>query len=450
MPGCVFIVIEWIPIGKDVSIMSNQFFISVGIDVGADFSFMSIALSNQTFIGKPFKIVHSNFNSLEKAVLTIKEAEELYSMRCRIVMESTGIYHYPLFCYLSDKGFDCVVINPIISKNSTNMNIRKVENDKFASKKLALIGLKPDLKISVTPSDAVLDLRNLVREYYYLSDSRSAYINKLKGILKLSFPQYVSVFSKVTVQTSLKLLEKYPSAAELLSAKKNAVIKVISETARFGKAYAEMKYQALIEAAQAANTFGCFVPSNAAQIRIYVSFIKKYNEEIAGILASMYNLINKHSSETFVKQIHLIETIPGAGFLSAVTVMCEIGDFSVFKSPKQMFAYFGLDPSVKQSGNFTGTNAKMSKRGSSIARRAVFTIALVSVGLTRKGVANNPVLRDYYLNKCKSKLKMVALGAVMHKVCNIIFAVLRDNKTFAIITPDQHKQNYLNSRTLAA
>jgi hypothetical protein len=37
---------------------------------------------------------------------------------------------------------------------------------------------------------------------------------------------------------------------------------------------------------------------------------------------------------------------------------------------------------------------------------------------------------------------MVALGAVMHKVCNIIFAVLRDNKPFELITPEQHVLNY--------
>ena len=30
----------------------------------------------------------------------IKEAEELYSLESRIFLESTGIYHYPLFCYL--------------------------------------------------------------------------------------------------------------------------------------------------------------------------------------------------------------------------------------------------------------------------------------------------------------------------------------------------------------
>jgi len=417
-------------------------FISVGIDVGADFSFMSLALPNRTFIGKPFKIVHNNFNSLERAVLTIREAEELHSMKARIVMESTGIYHYPLFCYLRDKGFDAIVINPIITKNSTNMNIRKVANDKASSKNLALIGLKPDLKTSVMPSDAVLDLRNLVREYYNLVDARSAYVNKLLGILRVVFPRFIGIFSKITVKTSLALLEKFPSPDEFLSARKSSVVSIISKTARFGKAYAEKQYQAITVAAKSAKVFGHFVPSNSTLIRLYVSFIKKYDEEIAVVLALMHKMVDDHAGETFVKHIRLIEAIPGAGFLSAVTVICEIGDFSVFKSPKQLFAYFGIDPAVKQSGNFTGTKVKMSKRGSAVARRAIYTIALVGVGLTRKGVANNPVLRAYYLHKCQSKPKMVALGAVMHKVCNIIFAVLRDNKAFKLITPEQHIQNY--------
>ena len=88
--------------------MSSDFYLSVGIDVGADFSFMSIALPNQTFVGKPFKITHANPASLKKAVLTIKEAEESNSLKARIFLESTGIYHYPLFCYLRDKGFTCI------------------------------------------------------------------------------------------------------------------------------------------------------------------------------------------------------------------------------------------------------------------------------------------------------------------------------------------------------
>ena len=176
--------------------MKYDLFISVGIDVGADFSWMSIALPNQQIIGKPFKILHSDLNSLAATVSKIKEAEELYSMESRIFLESTGIYHYPLFCYLRDKGFTVSIVNPIITKNSTNINIRKVHNDRFDSKKAALIGLKPDLKVSLIPSDLVLDLRNLSREYYDLMDSRSAYVNKLQGELRMVFPQFLKIFLK--------------------------------------------------------------------------------------------------------------------------------------------------------------------------------------------------------------------------------------------------------------
>lgn len=76
----------------------TELFISVGIDVGADFSFMSIALPNHTFVGKPFKITHSNLNSLETVVSKIKEAEKSNSLKARIFLESTGVYHYLLFC----------------------------------------------------------------------------------------------------------------------------------------------------------------------------------------------------------------------------------------------------------------------------------------------------------------------------------------------------------------
>ena len=417
-------------------------FISVGIDVGADFSFMSIALPNQTLLGKPFKITHSNLNSLESAVSAIKKAEELYSLESRIFLESTGIYHYPLFCYLRDRDFDVNIINPIISNCTTNFNIRKVHNDKIDSRKLALLGLKPDLKTSVVPSELVLNLRNLVREYYNLTDERSAYVNKLQGVLRMTFPQYLNVFSKVTTQTSLELLNKYTSPKAFLEAPKDDIINTIRTTARFGLTYASKKYNAIVEAAEAATVFGYSTDSSNTLIKLHIDFIRKFDSVIADLLNQMHELVDKYESETFVKQIHLIETIKGAGFLTAVALMCEIGDFSVFKKPKQLFAYFGLDPAVRQSGKFNGTNVSMSKRGSRLARRVIHTIALINIGKTRSGNAHNPVLMDYYQSKCNSKPKMVALGAVMHKICNIVFAVLRDEKPFEIISPEVHTLHY--------
>ena len=283
----------------------TDLFISVGIDVGADFSFMSIALPNQTFVGKPFKITHSNLNSLETAVSKIKEAEESNSLKARIFLESTGVYHYPLFCYLRDKGFNVSVINPIITNNSTNLNIRKVHNDKFDSKKLALIALKPDLKVSVIPSDFVLNIRNLVREYYRLTDQRSAYVQKLTAVLKVSFPEYLGVFSKITVNTSLALLDKYPSANALLSARKSSVIKLIRTTARFGEAYAQRQYDKLIAAARSAKIFGHSLPSDTELIRLYISMIKVNDNAAQQIMQSVKNIVGSHSDKLFVQQIKL-------------------------------------------------------------------------------------------------------------------------------------------------
>jgi transposase len=135
--------------------------------------------------------------------------------------------------------------------------------------------------------------------------------------------------------------------------------------------------------------------------------------------------------------------------LTAVAIMCEIGDFSAFRSPKQLFAYFGMDPSVNESCKFIGTQVHMSKRGSRIARRAIFAVALSSIRTKRNGEALNPFLYAYYHKKKESKAKMVAIGAIMHKVSNIIFAVLRNNSAFELRSPEEHRNSY-NPPILAA
>lgn len=181
-------------------------YLSVCLDVGADFTWMSIALPNGFFLGKPFKVIRSDPQSRDLAVIKIKEAQELYSLKSCCFFENTGIYHIPLLCFLRDKGFDCSAINPIITKNSTNINIRKLHNDKVDSKKTVLVGLNTSLKTSFIPDDEVTDLRNLVRDYYYFKDLQSAVILKLNAELKVSFPAYLQVFSKITTLFSLNRL----------------------------------------------------------------------------------------------------------------------------------------------------------------------------------------------------------------------------------------------------
>ena len=423
-------------------------YLSVGLDVGADFTFMSIALPNGTFVGKPFKITHANPESRELAVKKIKEAQEQFSLKSRCFLESTGIYHIPLMRFLSDKGFVCETINPIITKNSTNIGIRKVHNDKFDSKKIATIGLMSSVKTSITPSDEVVNLRNLVRDYFYFKDLQSAIIMKLTAELKVSFPQYKGIFSKITTKTSLKLLEKYPLAKNILEADKDNIVELIRSTARFGEKYAKTKYDALIVAAQDATIFGRSIDSNATRIQLYVRQINFYQTHIDELLIALHKTVDNLNEPLIRERINLLQTLQGVGFLSAVVLIAEMGSFELFSSPKKLFAYFGLDPAVKQSGKFTGDKVHMSKRGSKLARRVLHMIAINNLKVSGKEkIPVNHVIHDYYVAKCSSKKKNVAVGAVMHKVCNIIFAMLRDNSPFEIITPVEHCKHFLDTKS---
>lgn len=80
------------------------------------------------------------------------------------------------------------------------------------------------------------------------------------------------------------------------------------------------------------------------------------------MLNRIKDYLDDYKDENFVSQINLLRSINGVGFISAVSIMAEIGDFSAFTKPKQLVAYFGMDPSVKESGKFKGTKAKMSKQ----------------------------------------------------------------------------------------
>ena len=418
-------------------------YLSVGLDVGADFTWMSIALPNGSFVGKPFKIIHSDPRSRDLAVAKIKEAQETYSLKSRCFLESTGIYHIPLLCFLRDKGFDCSVINPIITKNSTNISIRKLHNDKFDSKKAALVGLNVSLKTSIIPDDSVVDLRNLIRDYYYFKDLQSAVALKLTAELKVSFPAYAKIFSKVTTQSSLKLLSSYPLAEDMLTAPKDDIVKIIRSTARFGEAYALRKYDAIIAAAQDAAVFGRALPSNAVRIRLYIDTYQEYQKHLDALLKALHETVEKLQDTLIYDQICLLQSLRGIGFLTAAVLIAEMGDFKLFSSPKKLYAYFGLDPAVKQSGKLNGDKVHMSKRGSSLARRVLHMVALNNIKIDKgSGTPVNPVVYDYYTRKCSGKKKPVAMGAVMHKICNIIFAMLRDNRPFEVITPEEHCRRF--------
>ncbi|MBN1037105.1 IS110 family transposase [Clostridium botulinum] len=428
----------------------SKFFNSpvVGIDVSADFSYAAILAPNGEVYKKSFKIKHdvSGFNHL---VNEIKKVEKEFNMKTATFMESTGVYHLSLFHYLKNTFDNTFVINPLVTKCNKNVDIRKVKNDKKDALSIANIGKFQNIKLSQTNDLDIFLLKNLVREYYKLTDTCSTFKKKLSADLRIIFPNYNTIFSDPTSNTSLEILSNYPTPKSIIDTPKEDVIKILLEKSKKGLTWSEKIYSKLITVAKEANIIGVPLDGLSVKISSSLALIKAFKSEIDNLLNEINTLIESSEFPEPIKgNIELINSIPGIGSLTAITLIAEIGDINGFIKPKHLIAFFGIDSSVNQSGKFLGDQSKISKRGTRIGRRALYAVALASIRRNRNGIPINKVLLEYYQVNLKGKKAKVALVAIMHKILNYIFAVLRNQTPFEQRDPKIHKQMFLENKTL--
>lgn len=420
---------------------------TVGIDVSADFSYVAILAPNGDIYRKSFKIKHdvSGFNYLFKE---IKKVEEEFNMKTGIFMESTGVYHLSLFHFLNKNFDNTFVINPLVTNCNKNVDIRKVKNDKKDALSIAKIGKFQNIKLSQCVSLDIFLLKSLVREYYKLTDNASIYKKKLSADLRIIFPNYNTIFSNPTCNSSLSILNAYPTPESVLNAPKSEILELLISNSKKGATWAENKYEKLISVATEATIIGLPLNGLAIKISSSINILKAIELEINNILNEIdLLLISNDFPEQIKNNIKLVNSIPGVGRFTAITLIAEIGDINGFIKPKHLVAFFGIDSSVNESGKFKGNQNKMSKRGTRIGRRALYAVALASIRKNRNGVPINSVLLDYYQTNLNGKKSKVALGAIMHKILNYIFAVLRDQIPFEMRNPKIHKQMFLESKS---
>lgn len=72
-------------------------------------------------------------------------------------------------------------------------------------------------------------------------------------------------------------------------------------------------------------------------------------------------------------------SIPGVSAGVAAALMAAIGDISRFSSPRQLVAYLGLDPKVRQSGDEPARHGRISKRGNAQARSVLVEAAWITI-----------------------------------------------------------------------
>ena len=224
-------------------------------------------------------------------------------------------------------------------------------------------------KASNVPQDKLLALRELCRSRAYLIDVAADLKRKLIALLDRIFPEYESLFDPIFGKASISVLRRYPTPQKLKNANLEKPTQILWENS--GGHFGEWKARQLKEAAY--NSFGiedsCGVYS--ALLEIFMEQILSLTERADVIEKQIASLLKEFESQ--------LMSIPGVGTVLAATILSEIDDISRFSSADKLLAYVGLDPSVKQSGEFKSSQNRMSKRGSPYLRRAIWLASTVAV-----------------------------------------------------------------------
>ena len=383
----------------------------VGIDIGKNHHEASIVSPEGKQIGRSlrFATTHKGADSLMRFIF-----KNIGNSPCVFGMEATGHYWYPIYSFLKAKGYTICVINPIQSDSLRKMYIRQTKNDSIDSFLIAEVIRFGQFGTTSMADENILAMRQLCRYRDSVISSRTEIKLRIGTIMEQIFPEYEKQFSSLWVSTSMGILEKYFTPENIENAPIDELFEIIKDKShnRLTKAKAISIKEA------AADTFGIKIAQDAFSFQLKqlidrMNFLDKQIEALDIEIMKYY--------EQFDCYLH---TIPGIGIIGAATILAEIGDISRFKNSSALVAFAGIDPTVRQSGEFNSTHNHMSKRGSPYLRHAIFLAA------TTCSFHNSPLNAYYKKKRDQGKHHLTATGAVARKLTTVIYAVLRDSKPY--------------------
>lgn len=409
--------------------------IVVGIDVAKDFSYFCIIDPYGNKMGKAFKVLHQ-LDSLNNASRKLKEVEYQFNCPAVLVMESTGHYSKIPFHFFSQNDFTVRMVNPIQTHSIKNLSVRKVKNDKLDAERIAILYRLGEIRPSNIACNEHEDLKFLCRHYFTITDEITKFKNNISSLVEQMLPGYENLFSDICCLSSLYILQNYPIPSKILNADRDELVTNIAKISRRSPTWAKEKYTKLLSVAECAMKLSSTPKTAEIVLSSNIAIVKELLVQQANIQAEIDALSEQK------EEIALIRSIPTLGPLSSAVILSEIRDPKAFSNPRKLIAFCGIDPAINESGKFKGTQMKISKRGSRYLRRALYMAAMASIKKDKNGQYTIATLANYYHEKIKSKPKKSVLVAIMHKLVNYIFAVLRDRKPFVEYSKEQHLQNY--------
>ena len=383
--------------------------IYVGIDVAKETHYAAVSDDSSKVLVKPFAFE----NTAEGFCLLLSKISEFPKEDVLIGLESTGIYSENLICFLYEAGYKLAVINPIQTATLRKTSIRKTKTDKVDTLLIIKSLMVNSYRLYSQRDAESLKLKTLCRFRQNLKKSKARLKIQLAGYINLIFPEYAKFFkSGIHIAASYALLKKCSTPKEIAALRTSTLCNLLSKAShgRFGIDTAEALKSLAISSVGVQNTYiSIQIAQTIAQIELLEQQIKELDSAITEVMDSMHSVIM---------------TVPGIGEVNGACILGEIGDINRFSKPSKLLAYAGLDPTVRQSGQFSAKSTRMSKRGSALLRYALINAAW-------QLTLNDPTFKAYYDLKISQGLNHYgALGHVAHKLVRVLFKLLRDNVPF--------------------
>jgi transposase len=154
----------------------------------------------------------------------------------------------------------------------------------------------------------------------------------------------------------------------------------------------------------------------------YKSQVKEVEQEIDELLESNPGIRSK---------VENICTINGVGKLTVLAIAGETEGFNLIRNKRQLVSYAGLDVVDKSSGTSVRGKSRISKRGNSWIRRALYFPALTAV-------KHSPGFKSDYARIVKNTaVKMKGVVAIERKLLILIYTLWKSEETY---DPERYKK----------
>ncbi len=346
-----------------------------------------------------------------------------FSANLAYAMEASGIYHHNLLVFLLGRTERVWSFNPLLLKKERHGDLRKTKTDALDAEMVAQFARKEGAQHPFSTCDPEqMHLRELGRVRFRLVRKVTRAKQQLRRNLDLLCPALGAELSDVGSPSSLAVLKAFAQVTKLFTATVEEIEKTLvpfyhDVGRRHLKAVALQK-----RFAERLGSGGLEDPLTW-EVRFLVHQLELLGEQIRQVEGKIEREMERRKS--------LLQTIPGVGLVTAAIVEGELGDPHRFPDEHAVRAFAGLDPSVRESGKFEGTQRHISKRGSPRLREAVYSAALPATRV-------NPACQEMYDRlRNAGKEHRVALVAVAGKLLVQCWAVLRNGRSFEL--PEKYR-----------